>query len=167
MVQVSWEDARAYARWAGKRLPAEAEWEWAARGGIQRRWFPWGDEFDGYERANYGHDRTFWAGLKRLFGFQKIKTLPVASYAPNSYGLCDMVGNAAEWCEDAFLPYPDGSAETRPWDAVGYRDHPLRIVRGGSWESPNPVFVRLNHRSGRAPGAAEHSVGFRCAKSLP
>jgi len=166
VVSVTWKDAVAYAEWAGCRLPSEAEWEWAARGGGDSRWFPWGDEPDDYESANYGHDRSFWAGLGRLLGFQKIKTEPRATYDANGYGLLDMQGNAAEWCADALLPYPGGTEDVHPFNQEGYFDNPRRVCRGGSWESPNPVYIRSNSRSGRAPESAHWTVGFRCARSL-
>jgi formylglycine-generating enzyme required for sulfatase activity len=166
VVNVTWHDARAYAEWAGKRLPSEIEWEWAARGGAQHRWFPWGDEDPDFSEANYGHDRGFGDGIVRLLGLQRIKTVPCACYHANGYGLYDMIGNVAEWCEDDLLPYPGASKRVSPWDDEGYLEHPDKVVRGGSWKSPNPVFARVNRRAGRAADEAVFDVGFRCAKSL-
>ena len=172
VVNVTWNDARAYAAWRGARLPSEAEWEWAARGGCTGRsagvhcWFPWGDEPDHYSRANYGHDRSFWAGLKRLFGLTRIRTRPVGSYAANGYGLYDTAGNAAEWCAGDLLPYPGCPPDAAPFDDEDYLSHPLKACRGGSWQSPNPVFIRANCRRGLPATTASWSVGFRCARSL-
>ena len=167
VVNVTWKDARAYAEWTGGRLPTEVEWEWAARGGGDSRWFPWGDEADDYKLANYGHDRTFWAGVGNLFGLLNIKTETVGSYAANDYGLFDMQGNVSEWCADELLPYPDAPMDVHPWGMEGYLEHPWKNCRGGSWESPNPVFVRSNHRKGWPAETSRWGIGFRCARSLP
>jgi len=166
VVGVSWKDAQAYASWAGKRLPTEAEWEWAARGGSESRWFPWGDASDDYKHANYGHDRSFWGGVKGLIGLQRIKTVPTGGYEPNGYGLHDMQGNAAEWCADDLLPYPGGPRDAHPFEEPGYHERPWKSLRGGSWRSPNPVYVRSNHRGGRDPDRPGWTTGFRCARDL-
>jgi formylglycine-generating enzyme required for sulfatase activity len=169
VVNVSWNDARAYAAWRGARLPSEAEWEWAAQGGIASdyRWFPWGDEPDHYTLANYGHDRSFWGGVKGLVGVNRIHTRSVGCYAANGYGLYDMLGNAAEWCADDLLPYPGASADAPPFDRAEYMQSPWRVHRGGSWRSPDAVFIRCNHRGGAPAEHADWSIGFRCAWSPP
>lgn len=158
VINVSWNDASAFASWAGKRLPFEAEWEYAARGGKNVKWFPWGNSPDS-SCANYRHQgESFWEGVIRLLGGRKMNTQTVGSYKPNGYGLYDMCGNVSEWCEDDHKSYPGG---TQPqWVYTG------KVVRDGNWESPNPVFVRLNNRNGFAPGYFKRHLGFRCAKSI-
>jgi len=146
VVGLSWYEARAYARWAGARLPSEAEWERAARG--HRGWaYPWGDEPDP-SRCN-----------TREGGAQG--TTPVGHTSPlgdSSYGLADMVGNVWEWCSSLFLPYPyrpdDGREDP---EARGYR-----VVRGGSYLTP--IFVADGTvRSWLAPHERADNVGFRLA----
>jgi len=172
VIHVSWDDARVYAKWTRKRLPTEIEWEYAARGGKVVKWFSWGDVPDP-NKANYGHGDTFFTGLPRvLFGIEpKVKTKPVGSYPPNAYGLYDMYGNVQEWCNDEYERYPGGFAE----DWIGTRFGPFRknqrpirgrVCRGGSWRSPNAVFVRLTSRSVFDPNSTSFARGFRCAKSL-
>lgn len=127
VVYVSWEDANAYARWAGKRLPTEAEWEYAARGGntglggkpIHK--YPWGND-PSQDQANY----TGTAGRDQWSG-----TSPVGSFPPNGYGLYDMAGNVWEWCADWYDEnYYKGSPERNP---KGPSQGNLRVLRGGSW----------------------------------
>jgi sulfatase modifying factor 1 len=111
VVQVAYEDAEAYAAWAGKELPTEAEWEYAARGGLEGAAFAWGDEHfpDGRPMANSWQGEFPWQNLK-LDGFEG--TSPVGSFPPNGYGLRDMTGNTWEWTSDWFRA--DGSAEESP-----------------------------------------------------
>jgi len=149
---VTWFQAREYAAWAGKRLPTEAEWELAARGGTTSP-YPWGSNWvSGHANAigTYREDR--WGG-----------TAPVASFDPSGWGLYDLVGNAAEWVEDVFNDsYFGAPRDGRAWyQETGLAGERRRVVRGGGYDDP-PQRQRVSHRSGRQPDNYNRSVGFRC-----
>jgi len=156
VVNVSWYAAVAYCQSVGKRLPTEAEWEFAARGGLANKIFPWGDEPVDSTRANY-------AG-------SKINTAsPVGSYAANGYGLFDMSGNVWEYMADEWQAYHDAHQN----DPVAGGDLFLgdsfklittrRVIRGGSWGG-GPLNLRVTYRDSHPPNGARDFVGFRCAK---
>ena len=163
IVAVSWHDAMAYAQWAGKRLPTEAEWEKAARGGLMDMHFPWGNDEIDSSKANYGNTH----GL----------TVPVGSYPANTYGLYDMAGNVAEWCMDPWdsnfyanspLENPFAGHKSRDATIGDYKSiRGLRVVRGGSWShTASPSFwVSGRHKSEAAK--RYNNIGFRCVKDLP
>ncbi len=174
VVHVAFPDAAAYAAWAGKRLPTEAEWERASRGGLEGRRFLWGDEFKpggrwaanlwqgGFPHANAAED-----------GFPG--TAPVASFPPNPYGLHDMAGNVWEWCSDEYRRDHFRSNASRPPKGPDTSLDPRepgakqRVQKGGSFLCSDSYCARYLPGSRRAGGietGASH-VGFRCARDAP
>jgi formylglycine-generating enzyme required for sulfatase activity len=151
VVGATWNDAVAYAQWAGKRLPSEAEWEAAARGGLEGRIYPNGDEIS-------PDDATFGS----LFS-KEPTTTPVGSRHPNGYGLYDMAGNAWEWCSDYYAPDAYLRSSTR--DPKGPEQGSSRVARGGSWNDKAQA-LRVSNRLEMTPTLSGPVFGFRCAKSV-
>lgn len=148
VVGVSWQSAKDYAAWCGKRLPTEAEWEYAARGGLTGKDFPNGDELD-VKTAVFNPSRG---------------TMPAGSFPANGFGLFDMAGNVVEWVEDYYSNdyYLNGPSANPPGPAEGK----FRVIRGGGWHSGSSC-CRVFQRNGLPSGWVDIAVGFRCAKSLP
>lgn len=177
VVQVSWEDAQAYAFWAGKRLPTEAEWEYAARGGIPSGIYPWGNQLidQGLPKANtwQGHFPN-----ENILKDKFYRLAPVMSYPPNGYGLFDMAGNIWEWCNDWYRPdyylwcekqgiiiNPQGPE--KPFDP----DEPYtpkRVVRGGSFLCTDQYCsgFRVSARMKTSWDTSLEHTGFRCVVSV-
>jgi sulfatase modifying factor 1 len=162
VIHVSWNDAQAYAGWAGKRLPKEAEWEYVARGGLEGMRFPWGDDLDpdGDHRMNVWQG-TFPSDNTRGDGFYA--TAPVDAFPPNGYGLYNTTGNVWEWCADWYDP--DYYVRSPVEDPSGPGSGSHRVMRGGSYLCHHSYCsrYRVAARSASTPESTTGNVGFRCA----
>jgi formylglycine-generating enzyme required for sulfatase activity len=163
VVHVSWNDANAYAAWAGKRLPTEAEWECAARGGLVQKRFAWGDELtpDGYHRCN------IWQGpfpTRDTAEDGYSGTAPVKTYKPNGYGLYNVAGNVWEWCHDWFSR--DFHLTGPRVDPVGPPSGDRKVTRGGSYLCHHSYCnrYRVGARTANTPDSSTGNMGFRCAR---
>ena len=161
VVHISYRDAQAYAKWAGKDLPTEAEWEFAARGGLADSEFAWGDAFTpgGRHMANTWQGEFPWHNTKGD-GFEG--TSPVGCFPPNGYGLFDMIGNVWEWTADWFETYkPD--EEVNPKGApAGER----KVIRGGGFNGGVALWLNPAFRYHQVATASAPAIGFRCALTL-
>ncbi|HEV2577644.1 MAG TPA: formylglycine-generating enzyme family protein [Acidobacteriaceae bacterium] len=164
VVHVSWNDAQAFCRWYGQRLPTEAEWEYAARGGLEQKLYPWGDKL----RPGGEHRCNIWQGEfpKLDTGDDGYKgTCPVEAFPPNGFGLYSVTGNTWEWCADWFDP---------TFHRTGPRSNPqgppagvARVMKGGSFLCHKSYCnrYRVAARSSNTPDSSTSNIGFRCALS--
>lgn len=165
-VHISWFDAAAYAKWARKRLPTEAEWEYAARGGLVQKRYVWGDDLTpgGEHRCN------IWQGTFPRINTHEdgyVGTCPVDSFAPNGFGLYNMAGNVWEWCSDWW---------STEYHVTGPRENPAgpasgeaRVMKGGSYLCHHSYCnrYRVAARTSNTPDSSTGNLGFRCAVSTP
>jgi formylglycine-generating enzyme required for sulfatase activity len=177
VVHIAWEDAQAYAKWAGKRLPTEAEWEWAAMGGLEDPKYPWGNESTekAFAKANFWQGSFPYANLEQdgFFG-----TAPVKSFPANGYGLFEISGNVWEWCQDKYnMQSYDQAAKkgqsNNPKGATEYFDprEPYtekHVIRGGSFLCNDDYCsgYRVARRMSFSKDSGFNHTGFRCVKSL-
>jgi formylglycine-generating enzyme required for sulfatase activity len=176
VVHVSWDDAMAYCKWTGKRLPTEAEWEFAARGGLINNIYPWGNEHVHAAKPKVNS----WEGKFPYLNEKKdgyLKLAPVKSFAPNGYGLYDMAGNVWEWCSDWYDNnyYKEGDGKTMidpkgpaksydPEDPYTFK----RSLRGGSFLCNDSYCsgYRVARRMKSSPDTGLEHTGFRCVKDV-
>jgi len=160
VVCVSWDDAKAYAEWAGERLPTEAEWEKAGRGGSAGKRYVWGDEWPPPKNSGNFSDWKIIDGYDDGY----VYTAPVGSYKPNGYGLYDMASNVWEWCADWYDDkYYANSLKSNPKGPDSGQD---RVLRGGSWYLLfNTDNLRVAYRFSGDPPFTSNIVGFRCVVS--
>ena len=165
VVHVSWQDAAAYSNWAGKRLPTEAEWEYAARGGLEQKLFPWGDELTPGGR----HLCNVWQGTFPHLDLGEdgfTGPCPPTAFPPNGYGLHTITGNVWEWCADWF--HPDYHITATRSNPVGPKDGSSKVMKGGSYLCHKSYCnrYRVAARTSNTPDSSTTNIGFRCVRDL-
>ena len=165
VTHVSWADCTAFAKWAGKRLPTEAEWEYASRGGLEQKIYPWGDELT----PGGKHLCNIWQGEFPMAdsgddGFTAPG--PVNSYEPNGYGIYTITGNAWEWCNDWF--HPSWHVTATKHNPVGPPTGTRRVMKGGSYLCHKSYCnrYRVGARTSNTPDSATTNISFRCVRDI-
>lgn len=173
VVHIAYEDAVAYAQWAGKSLPTEAQWEYVARGGLKNKIFSWGDEYSA-QKANT------WQGIFPFFNTKEdgyVGTAPVGSFPPNNYGIYDITGNVWEWTSDWFSlghdsqankVNPTGPSKEESFDPKKLGEGSLHVVKGGSYLCARNYCSRYRPaaRESQAPDTGTTHIGFRLGQNL-
>lgn len=162
VIHLSWNDANAYCKWSGTRLPTEAEWEYAARGGLEQKKYPWGDELEPADE----HRCNIWQGkfpVRNDGADGYIGTAPVDAFQPNGYGLYNMSGNVWEWCEDWFSPHYHKRTDKR--NPKYMNETGVRSMKGGSYLCHHSYCnrYRVAARSSNTPDSSTGNCGFRVA----
>ncbi len=163
VVHVSWSDAAAFAEWAGKRLPTEAEWEYASRGGLEQQTYPWGNELT----PGGQHLCNIWQGNFPHFNSAEdgyIGTAPADAFPPNGYGLHTITGNAWEWCHDWF--HPTFHITATRLNPVGPPAGSTKVMKGGSYLCHKSYCnrYRVAARTSNTPDSATTNISFRCVR---
>jgi len=160
VVNVNWQDAQAFCSWIGGRLPTEAEWEHAARGGTEGWRYPWGNEIR-CDDANFAPATSRDAKSPRVYclGYPYHGTSTVGTFAGNGFALYDMAGNVLQWTADWTGSYPAGAV----LDPTGPAAGESRVLRGGSWAAPG-IALRVSARHHADPASARETIGFRCVR---